>query len=78
MKLSWQEQRLNDFYQQFKVRTPKRWKECAKCKDYFKDEQMYRRKVMLYCGPWYRWYCIDCYSEVERNELEEIGVEEKV
>ena len=74
MKLSWQEKRLSKFYAQFTARTPKRWKECAKCNDDYKDEIMYRRAVHIYCGARYMWYCVDCYIEKEQEELREIGV----
>jgi len=77
MTKTWQERRLDCFYKQFKLRTPKRWKECACCHDYFKDEPMYRRTVRIYSGPYWKWYCVDCYLIVERRELREVGVIEE-
>jgi len=74
MRRSWQENRLRRFYAQFRVRTPKRWKQCNRCKDYFKDEPMYYQKIYIYCGSRQSWYCAECYMIIEREELREVGV----
>lgn len=63
------EMELLRFKNQFKIVTPKRFRQCEECRDYYKNEQMYRRRGMD--DDWSRdHFCTDCYT-VMVNKLDE-------
>lgn len=68
MQRSYEEMKQEKFWNAFKIAIPKRWKQCRKCRDYFRDELMYYRKVWRTAGLDREWYCAKCYPKLNADE----------